>query len=101
MKDLLNMINKNGLSLLVKEKLGCTGLQAKQIITAMAEIITEQVEKGKTVRFDTLGKFFMTEHKARKNVDPISRKLIDIPAKKVLKFSLFKKAKNKINKVIE
>lgn len=97
MKDLLNLINKAALVLLVKEKLGCTARESRQIIRAFSEIFVEQIKAGKTIRFDTLGKFFMIHKKARNGINPITKEKMVMPAQNVLKFKLFNKAKKLIN----
>ena len=53
---------------------------------AMTEAITDTFSKGEKVTLVGFGTFQVMERKARKGVNPQTRRTIQIPAKKVPKF---------------
>ena len=61
-------------------------VDAKKALDATLEAITGAVKKSEKVVLVGFGTFDVTERKARKGINPATKKAIKIPAKKVVKF---------------
>ena len=74
---------------LIEEVSGKTGLTEKEtgnVVDAMTQTITDTLSKGEKVTLFGFGTFQVMERKARRGVNPQTREIIQIPAKKVPKF---------------
>jgi len=74
---------------LVEELANQTGLTKKtsrEAVNAIISVITDCVAREEKVTLVGFGTFLVMERKARKGVNPQTRKAIQIPAKKVPKF---------------
>lgn len=84
---------------LIEEVSGKTGLTKKEtgnVLDAMTETITDTLSKGEKVTLVGFGTFQVMKRKARKGVNPQTRKAITIPAKKVPKFRPGKGLREKV-----
>jgi len=71
----------------VSGKVGIIKKGAGNVINAIVETITNALKKGEKVALVGFGTFQVRERKARKGVNPQTREAINIPAKKVPKFT--------------
>lgn len=74
---------------LIEEVSGDTGLTKKEtgnVVDAMTETITDALSKGEKVTLVGFGTFQVMRRRERKGVNPQTREVITIPAKKVPKF---------------
>ena len=84
---------------LIEEVSGKTGLTKKEtgnVLDAMTETITDTLSKGEKVTLVGFGTFQVMRRRARKGVNPQTRKAITIPAKKVPKFRPGKGLREKV-----
>jgi len=70
----------------VSGKTGLTKKETGNVVDAMTGTITSTLSKGEKVILVGFGTFQVMKRKARRGVNPQTRKTIQIPAKKVPKF---------------
>lgn len=75
---------------------GVTNKVAKQIIEAYAEIAIGETKKNGVCQLPGIGRLKKVERKARMGRNPATGQAIKIPAKKVVKFTVAKTAKDSI-----
>jgi len=79
-------MNKAELVEEVADQTGLTKRTSKEAIDAVISAITDCLSREERVTLVGFGTFQVRERKARKGVNPQTRKAIQIPAKKVPKF---------------
>jgi len=89
-------MNKAELAEEVSGKTGLTKKVTQNVIDAVIEIIGDTLSRGEKVTLVGFGTFQVASRKARKGVNPQTRKTIQIPAKKVPKLVPGKTLKEKI-----
>ena len=70
----------------VAGKAGLTKVDAKKAVEAFIKTIEGAVKKGEKVALLGFGSFTVVKKAARKGVNPKTKKPINIPARKVVKF---------------
>jgi len=89
-------MNKQELISKVAGKVGITKKQAQNAIDAFIEIVTDSLSKDEKVTLVGFGTFKVAQRKARKGVNPQTKEVIQIPAKKVPKFVSGKNLREKV-----
>ncbi|MDN5342975.1 HU family DNA-binding protein [Oceanotoga sp. DSM 15011] len=79
-------MNKKELISALAEKIGVSKKDAGTYLDSFVEIVSESLENGEEVKLVGFGTFSVSERKARKGVNPQTKKPIEIPARKVPKF---------------
>jgi len=79
-------MNKAELVQEVTNQTGLTKRMSREVIDAMISAITDSLAREEKVTLVGFGTFQVRERKARRGVNPQTRKTIQIPAKKVPKF---------------
>lgn len=79
-------MNKNELVNAIAEKSGSSKIQAKKVLEAFLDATTEALQKGDNVALVGFGTFHVVKRGARKGRNPQTKKEMNIPAKKVVKF---------------
>jgi DNA-binding protein HU-beta len=79
-------MNKRNLINAIAAKAAITKVEAKKMVESIVKTIEGAVKKGDKVALTSFGAFSVVDKKARKGVDPITKKYIDIPAHKAVKF---------------
>ena len=79
-------MNKAELVAAVAAKTGLTKVAAADAINATIESIAESLKKGENVQLIGFGTFAAIKKAARKGINPLTKKVIEIPAKTVAKF---------------
>ena len=79
-------MNKSELTAKIAEGAGLSKVDAKKALEAALEAITAAVKAGDKVAMVGFGTFSVAERPARKGINPLTKKAINIPAKKVVKF---------------
>lgn len=92
------MVGKIELADAVAEKCSITKAKAKEVVTALFDVITETVASGDSVSLVGFGTFSLHERKARKGINPATKAKIDIPASKAPAFKAGKAFKDVVNK---
>ena len=89
-------MNKQELISKVAGKVGITKKQAQNAIDAFIEIVTDSLSKDEKVTLVGFGTFKVAQRKARKGINPQTKEVIQIPAKKVPKFVPGKNLREKV-----
>ncbi len=79
-------MNKTELINAIAEKSGLSKVDSKKALDAFVEAVTEEVKQGGKVALVGFGTFSVTEKAARKGINPRTKEVINIPAKKAVKF---------------
>lgn len=90
-------MNKNELAGAVAEKAGITKSDASTAVEALFEVITETLKGGDDVRVLGFGNFVVQQRAATTGRNPMTGQPVDIPAKRVPKFSAGKGLKDAVN----
>jgi DNA-binding protein HU-beta len=90
-------MNKTELINAIAEKAGLTKVQAKAALDATINTVSEQLAKGDKVALIGFGTFAVSEKTARKGINPRTKEVIEIPARKAVKF----KAGAELNDVVK
>ena len=80
-------MNKSDLSKKVAADLGLTQVESARILNHLFDEIVSQVQAGEKVTIQGFGSFALKERAARMAVKPGTTEKIQVPAKKVVKFS--------------
>ena len=80
-------MNKKELVKEVSKKTGFTLAESNNAINALLETITESLRSGESVYIRHFGSFLVKERKARRSMNINTKKIMTIPAKKVVKFN--------------
>lgn len=89
-------MNKAELVEEVNGKVGITKKDARKVVDAVTETITNTLKKGEKVTLVGFGTFQLIQRKARKGINPQTRKTLQIPAKKVPQFRAGKGLREKV-----
>ncbi|WP_101688695.1 HU family DNA-binding protein [Dysgonomonas massiliensis] len=79
-------MNKTELINAIAEKSGLSKVDSKKALEAFMESVTEEVKAGGKVALVGFGTFSVTQKSARKGINPRTKAVINIPAKKSVKF---------------
>lgn len=79
-------MNKTELIAAIAEKSGLTKADSKKALDAFIESVSEEMKKGGKVALVGFGTYSIVEKSARKGINPRTKAVINIPAKKVVKF---------------
>lgn len=79
-------MNKSELVSAIAEQSGLSKVDSKKALDATLEAITKELKAGGKVVLVGFGTFSVAERKARKGINPRTKKAINIPAKKSAKF---------------
>lgn len=90
-------MNKTELINAIAEKANITKVQAKSALEATINTISESLAKGDKVVLIGFGTFAVAEKTARKGINPRTKEVIEIPARKAVKF----KAGAELNDVVK
>lgn len=90
-------MNKNELAAAVAEKTGMGKGEAASAVDAVFETITSTLKSGGDVRVLGFGNFVVQQRAATTGRNPITGAPVDIPAKRVPKFSAGKGLKDAVN----
>lgn len=84
-------MNKKELIKAAAAKSGQPQIQTAQVLSAILETISETLLKEDSVMLHSFGTFTVKERAARKGINPMTKKPLDIPAKKVIRFKAYQK----------
>ncbi len=79
-------MNKTEFINAVAEKSGLSKVDAKKAVDAFVETVTSELKAGGKIALLGFGSFSVAEKSARKGVNPRTKEVLDIPARKVVKF---------------
>lgn len=91
-------MNKPDFMKKVKEALELPSIdKADDTVTKLSWLVVELAKSGEEVCFGDLGKFSVKEVAARKARNPRTGEMVEVPAKKAMKFKVVKKTKDMLN----
>ncbi|MEM1377490.1 MAG: HU family DNA-binding protein [Pseudomonadota bacterium] len=90
-------MNKNELAAAVADKSGMSKGDATTAVDTIFEVITDTLKSGGDVRVLGFGNFVVQDRAATTGRNPMTGKPVDIPAKRVPKFSAGKGLKDAVN----
>ncbi|QKV17909.1 HU family DNA-binding protein [Oricola thermophila] len=90
-------MNKNELAAAVAEKTGMGKGEAASAVDALFETITSTLKSGGDVRILGFGNFSVSQRAATTGRNPMTGQPVEIPAKRVAKFSAGKGLKDALN----
>ena len=79
-------MNKTEFINAVAEQSGLSKVDSKKAVEAFIQTISNETKEGGKISLLGFGSFSTTEKAARKGVNPKTKEVIDIPARKVVKF---------------
>ena len=79
-------MNKTEFINAVAEKSGLSKVDAKKAVDAFVETVTSELKAGGKIALLGFGSFSVAEKSDRKGVNPRTKEVLDIPARKVVKF---------------
>lgn len=91
-------MNKTDLVNYVSDKTLITKRDASIILDVVIDGLKESIYKGERIKIKDFGSFFIQNRKARTALNPKNQEVINVPAKKVIKFSASKSFLSCINK---
>lgn len=90
-------MNKAELVKVIAEKLGLTQKDVTAVIDEFVEATTVALKKGKEVAIPGLGKWAVAKRAARTSMNPRTKELIKVPARKAPVFKPAKALKDAVN----
>lgn len=82
----------------VAEMADVSQVEAKKVIDAALEVITQSLEQGEAVQFVGFGSFRLAERTARTGRNPQTGEALEVPASKFVTFRTGNVLKERINK---
>jgi len=79
-------MNKTEFISAVAAKAGLTKVDAKKAVDAFIDTVAEEMKKGEKVSILGFGSFSVAEKAARKGINPKTKAVIEIAARKAVKF---------------
>ena len=89
-------LTKSQISSALAEKLGISKADATRYMESFADLAYTEAKAGGTFTVPGLGKLVLVDRKARQGRNPQTGEVIQIPAKKVVKFRIAKACKDAI-----
>lgn len=89
-------MNKTEFINAVSEQSGLSKVDSKKAVEAFIQTISNEMKDGGKIALLGFGSFSTSEKAARKGVNPKTKEIIDIPARKVVKFKAGAELTNKI-----
>ena len=90
-------MTKNDLADLVAERAGLSGSQARQVVEATIDAVSDELARGGEVSLAGFGKFSVSQRAAREGRNPATGETIKIAASKAAKFSAASALKKRLN----
>ncbi len=101
MKDLLEkereLVNKGELVAEVQARVGLPKSQVLQVLNTFCEVTTERLQAGEEVSLPPLGKFQYVMRSARRQRNPQTGEMIDVPEKATVRFRPSGALKGRVN----
>ncbi len=95
---ILKIMNKSELIDAMSSDAGITKAQAKKALDSFQSNVTKTLKKGGRVSLVGFGSFSTSKRNARKGINPLTKKPLNIPAKTVAKFKPGSELAKAVNK---
>jgi DNA-binding protein HU-beta len=90
-------MTKNELAEQIAQRTGLAGSQARQVVEATIEAVSDELAAGGEVSLAGFGKFSVSQRAAREGRNPATGETIKIAASKAAKFSAASALKKRLN----
>jgi DNA-binding protein HU-beta len=90
-------MTKNELAEQIAERTGMAASQARQVVEATIEVVSDELAGGGEVSLAGFGKFSVSQRAARQGRNPSTGATINIAASKAAKFSAASALKKRLN----
>jgi DNA-binding protein HU-beta len=90
-------MTKNELAERIAERTGLAGSQARQVVEATIEVVSDELAAGGEVALAGFGKFSVSKRAAREGRNPSTGETIKIAASNAAKFSAASALKKRLN----
>jgi len=90
-------MTKNELAEQIAERTGLGAGQARQVVEATIEVVSDELAAGREVALAGFGKFSVSQRAARQGRNPATGETINIAASKAAKFSAASALKQRLN----
>ncbi len=90
-------MTKNELADQIAERTGLAASQARQVVEATIEVVSDELAAGGEVALAGFGKFSVSQRAAREGRNPSTGETIKIAASKAAKFSAASALKKRLN----
>lgn len=81
-------MNKTELISIMADRLGMTKVETRRIVDSMFGIISDTLANEEKVALSGFGSFYISYKDARTGINPRTKKVIEIPAHKLVKFRI-------------
>lgn len=90
-------MTKNDLAEQIAQRTGLAASQARQVVEATIEVVSDELAAGGEVSLAGFGKFSVSQRAAREGRNPATGETIKIAASKAAKFSAASALKKRLN----
>lgn len=90
-------MNKTELVKVIADELGLTQKDVTAVLDKLVEVTTGALKKGQEVSLPGLGKFAVAKRAARTSMNPRTKELVKVPARKAPVFKAAKALKDAVN----
>jgi DNA-binding protein HU-beta len=90
-------MTKNDLAEQIAERTGLAASQARQVVEATIDVVSDELAAGGEVALAGFGKFSVSQRAARQGRNPATGQTIHIAASKAAKFSAASALKKRLN----
>ncbi len=90
-------MTKNELADKIAQRTGLSGSQAREVVEATIDSVSDELAGGGEVSLAGFGKFSVSNRSARQGRNPATGETINIPASKAAKFSAASALKKRLN----
>lgn len=96
-KNKISNLKKKDLANSISKKIGISSMYADKILNNIIQIIVDNLKLNKVIKINNFGSFIVKRKKERLGRNPISKEIFKINERNVVKFTVAKSLKKKIN----
>ena len=96
-KNKISNLKKRDLANSISKKIGISSMYAEKILNNIIQIIVDNLKLNKVIKINNFGSFLVKRKKERLGRNPISKEIFKINERNVVKFTVAKSLKKKIN----
>ncbi|MBA1339652.1 MAG: integration host factor subunit alpha [Pelagibacterales bacterium] len=96
-KNKISNLKKRDLANSISKKIGISSMYAEKILNNIIQIIVDNLKLNKVIKINNFGSFLVKRKKERLGRNPIRKEIFKINERNVVKFTVAKSLKKKIN----
>lgn len=93
----MKRVNKKNLSLVLNDKIGLSYLVCSTIVSSVFDNIVKLLVTEKSLKLKNFGSFSVHQKQKRPGINLNTKELVEIPPRKVVKFTPSRNLKSKMN----